>query len=168
MIAAAMSTRPIPGRRPRRRHSSGQADIGTIIVLACLCVAVFGGCFLLGRAASPQAPAGEPALASLAPSAAAVPVRMSPAPPIAIALVAGPHRRPARASHRLLAGAVTPDPATVREAFAVVPIRSAKHPPAAHVRGPVSARRGHRGAQSTGTPPSPSPEPSVAPDEPSG
>ena len=174
-----MSSGLLVRRRLRRlRSSAGQADVGTIIVLASVCTVVFGCFFFVGRAASPRAAAVEQTLPGVAAAAAGVPVRMSAAPAIAVALGsarrAGASARPAapRAESEAEAevppvveeATAEPAPPAPAKAPATVPARPlATASPAPH---PAPAQG--PGAPSTGTPPTVSPTGSGASSEPSG
>jgi hypothetical protein len=124
-----------------------------VVVVIFLCVALFAGCFAIGRAASPRSrPVGQssPSLA-IAFAGAAVPLRLSSAPAIQLRTAAPRRRAPARASEGrsvvhsapapVLAQTAPPAQSPVREiAHVPAPVQSPPPPPA-----PAAARGGEGG-----------------------
>jgi hypothetical protein len=104
-----------------------------VVVVILLCVALFAGCFAIGRAASPRSrPVGQssPSLA-VAFAGAAVPLRLSSAPAIQLRTAAPRRRAPARASEGRSVVHSAPAPVLAQTAPPVQsPVRESAHVPA--------------------------------------
>ncbi len=115
------------GRLTSLRHSArGQADAGTIIILASLCAAVFACFFLIGRAASPHAQSAEPPPPAIGAVVAGLPLRMGSAPAIAadISATRVPSRRRVVSGTPTVAAASAPSVLQISNSSSSAPTRA--------------------------------------------